>query len=245
MAELARLAVETGACDSENNAPTVAYWLQNLGWLGSVRTKGVWEFNPGSRAGAYGSGDRFIEFRAQQAANPGWPGVLAMESAASILGLAQHLPEREVVAIPRGFNLPKALSGWRSVTANLPPEGRAISDDLSHWNLDGLLAGIAIRPSGYQDLAGLAQWLPDIGPQLHAETIMGCLQDAPAAAWQRAAYLARLAGATTVANSLLTTHPPTTPAWFGGTHAAGARYDPVSQVSDCALAPYLEGGVGS
>jgi len=245
MTGLARIAVATGACDSEDDAAKLVYWLQDLGWLGSVRTKGVWEFNPGSRAGAFGSGDRYIEFRAQQAAHPDWPGVLAMESAASILGLAQHLPEHEVVAIPRGFTVPKALSDWRSVTADLPPEGLAISDDLPHWNLDGLLAGIAMRPSGYQNLAGLAQWLPGVGLQLHAEIIAACLQGAPVSTWQRAAYLSRIAGADSVANHLLEAHPPTTAAWFGGTRTAGARYDPVTQVSDSALAPYLEGGVGS
>ena len=245
MTELARIAVATGACDSAAGAAKLAYWLQDLGWLGSLRTKGVWEFNPGSRAGAFGSGDRFIEFRAQQAAHPDWPGVLAMESAASLLGLAQHIPGYEVVAIPRGFPVPKALSDWRSVTINLPPVGLTISDDLPNWNLDGLLAGIAIRPSGYQDLAGLAQWLPDVGPQLHAEIMRACLQDAPVSAWQRAAYLARIAGATSVANHLLTAHPPVAAAWFGGTHTAGARYDPVTQVSDSSLAPYLEGGIGA
>jgi len=245
MPELARIAVETGACQSIQDAPKLVYWLQELGWLGKVRTKGVWEFYPGARAGAYGSGDRFIEFRAQQAVHPDWPGVLAMESAASLLGLSQHVPNREVVALPKTSVLPKAMGGWRCVTVDLPPQGRAIHDGLPHWNLDGLVAGIAIRPSGYTDLAGLAQWLPDVGPQLDAGAIAACLRDAPAAAWQRTAYLARIAGAIPLAEELLAAHPPAIPAWFGGTRAAGAHYDPVTKVSDVSLHPYREGGVGA
>ncbi|MCL2735662.1 MAG: type IV toxin-antitoxin system AbiEi family antitoxin [Propionibacteriaceae bacterium] len=245
MPELSRIAVETGACHRVQDAPKLVYWLQELGWLGKVRTKGVWEFYPGARAGAYGSGDRFIEFRAQQAVNPDWPGVLAMESAASLLGLSQHVPDREVVALPKTSALPKAMYEWRCVTVDLPPEGRDVHDGLPHWTLDGLVAGIAIRPSGYTDLAGLAQWLPDVGPRLDADTMASCLHDTPAAAWQRAAYLARIAGAIPVAEELLTAHPPTTPAWFGGARAAGARYDLVTKVSDVSLHPYLEGGVGA
>jgi hypothetical protein len=91
MPELAQIAVETGASEPGDGPSKLVYRLQELGWLGSVRTKGVWEFIPGARAGAYSSGDRFIEFRAQHAAHPGWPGVLAMESAATLLGLAQRL----------------------------------------------------------------------------------------------------------------------------------------------------------
>ena len=245
MAELTRMAIQTGASTNQAEAAKLAYWLQHLGWLGSVRTRNVWEFNPGSRAGAYGSGDRFIEFRAQLAADPDWPGVLAMESAASVLGLAQHLPNREVVALPAGTARPKALSNWRRVSVDLPPQGRDVTDDLPHWNLDGLLAGVARKPSGYADLAGLGQWLPDAGGRLHASDIMACLDGAPTPAWQRAAYLARIAGAEGVANQLLQTRPPTNPAWFGPTRTAGASYDAAAKVLDADLAPYLDGGTGA
>ncbi|MDR0592060.1 MAG: hypothetical protein LBG60_02135 [Bifidobacteriaceae bacterium] len=43
-----------------------------------------------------------------------------MESAATVLGLAQHLPEREVVALPPGDRPPRAMSEWRTVGIGLP-----------------------------------------------------------------------------------------------------------------------------
>lgn len=52
------------------DARRVAYELERAGWLGRLRTRHAWEFIPGSRGGVYGSGDRFIEFRAQLAVNP-------------------------------------------------------------------------------------------------------------------------------------------------------------------------------
>jgi len=243
--EISEIAQRVGACTDPDDAARLAYRLQELGWLGSLRTKGVWEFLPGARAGAYGAGDRFIEFRAQRAAHPGWQGVLAMESAASLLGLAQRLPTSEVVALPPGVAMPKALVGWRRVAVVLPGSATGERDGLVHWNASGLIAGIAVRPSGYHDLAGLAQWLPDIGSRLDETVVIECMAGAPSAAWQRAAYLSRLAGVQDVAEQLLAEHRPVTSVWFGATRTVGARYDPVAGVLDADLARYLSGGSGA
>jgi hypothetical protein len=242
--ELTRMAVETGASADEAGAVNLVYRLRDLGWLGTVRTQGVWEFNPGSRAGAFGSGDPFIELRAQLAVDPAWRGCLAMESAATVLGLAQHLPSQEVVALPSGERLPRAMSDWRSVGIDLPDAGRALQDGLPLWNVEGLIVGIAIRPSGYRDLAGLAQWLPEAAMRLREKELLECLEGRSDAVWQRAAYLLRAAGADAIAETVLESRPPRHPVWFGATRTGGS-YDPVAKVSDADLARYLEGGTGA
>ncbi|MDR2373625.1 MAG: hypothetical protein LBD77_05915, partial [Bifidobacteriaceae bacterium] len=160
-------------------------------------------------------------------------------------GLAQRLPEREVLALPVGVTLPKALSDWRSVTISLSAAGVHKSDGLSHWNANGLIAGIAIRPSGYRDLAGLAQWLPQSGGLVEADALAACLAHAPTSAWQRAAYLARWAGAEGVADRLMAERPPKTPVWFGATRSAGATHDPATKITDADLAPLMNTGVGA
>ena len=241
---LTQLAIETGAAADQAGATRLAYWLQDLGWLGSIRTKGAWEFIPGSRAGAIASGDRFIEFRANLAVHPDWSGVLAMESAASVLGLAQHVPDREVVALPPGTPRPKALSEWRTVTVRVPAVGIEVRDAMPTWNVNGLIAGIAQRPSGYQDMPGLGQWLPDVGPALRKDVLFACLAGAAQSAWQRAAYLVRAAGVSVVAEAILAQHPARHALWFGATRTGGI-FDPVARVSDADLAPYLEGGIGA
>jgi len=245
MPELAQIAVDVGACTMTNDASKLVYWLQDLGWLGSLRTKGAWEFIPGARAGAYGSGDRFIEFRAQRAVNLGWPGILAMESAAGLLGLSQRLPDCEVIALPSQVALPKALSEWRRVTVELPESAYMERDGLVYWTATGLIAGIAIRPSGYKDLAGLAQWLPEVAAQLNPEALIKALESAAPTALRRAAYLARLAGVDEIVATLLGGCSSAGTVWFGPTRLAGAHHDLVTGVSDGDLAPYLTGGYGS
>ena len=184
-----------GTAADEAAARRLAYELQRDGWLGRLRTRHVWEFIPGARGGPYGSGDRFIEFRAQHAVDPSWGGVLAMESAASVLGLAQRLPEREVVALPAGAPFPKALAGdWRYVRIDLPPAGLTWVDGLPSWNLEGLIVGIATRPSTYRDIAGLGQWLPGAAAGVDVAAVLSLLENARSSTRQRAAYLLRAMG---------------------------------------------------
>lgn len=228
--------------DSLEVARRLAYRLESLGWLGRLRTRGAWEFLPGARAGAYSSQDRLIEFRAQMEVNPDWRGVLAMESAAMLLGLAQRLPVSESVALPSDEALPKAMSSWHKVSLNQSKQGLTVIDGLPTWNLEGLLAGIAMRPSAYHDLVGLAQWLPEISKDIDTEQLMACLENAPLSAWQRAAYLTALAKADDTTNELLAKRPPKAPIWFSA-NRNGGLYHSASKVSDADLAPLLKAGV--
>ena len=223
----------------------LAYELQRSGWFGQLRTRHAWEFLPGARGGAYGSGDRFIEFRAQRAIRPEWPGVLAMESAASVLGLAQRIPEQEVVALPEDAVFPKALGGeWRHVRVELPEEGLDRIDGLPSWNREGLLVGIGVRPSGYKDVAGLGQWLSTLPREVDAEKIIRLLAPIGAAARQRTAYLLKIAGDSEGALRVVDVYPPRSTAWFGP-RQQGGRYDPLTNVNDTALHRYLSVGSGS
>lgn len=224
----------------------VAYDLQRGGWLGPLRSRGVWEFLPGARGGAFGSGDRFIEFRAQHAVNPGWCGTLAMDSAASVLGLAQRIPEREVVALDAAGALPKALAGqWRFVRIAMPAAGRTTVDSLPTWTLEGLVVGIATRPSSYQDLPGLGQWLPEAAGRVNVETVIGLLAGARSATRQRAAYLLGAGGNVEGRSSILTAYPATSAVWFGPRVAGAGVFDSEAQVNDTALHPYLAVGTGA
>ncbi len=132
-------------------------WASRATPAGSRMSSSVTGGLPAARGGAYGSGDRFIEFRAQRAVDPEWGGVLAMESAASVLGLAQRIPEQEVVALPPGEPFPKALAGqWRYVRSQLPAAAITTVDGLPSWNLEGLLVGIAASTGGGSASLGVA-----------------------------------------------------------------------------------------
>ncbi|MDP4014564.1 MAG: type IV toxin-antitoxin system AbiEi family antitoxin [Candidatus Nanopelagicales bacterium] len=223
----------------------LAYELQRDGWLGNLRTRHAWEFLPGARGGRYGSGDRFIEFRAQQAVNATWPGVLAMESAASVLGLAQRVPEQEVVALAEGEPFPKALTGrWRYVRIHISEEGIASINGLRTWDREGLIVGVAVRPSSYKDVAGLGQWMSASVYEADIEKIIRLLQPMTAAARQRAAYLLWASENLGGAERIVAAYPPTATAWLGP-RQPGGRYEPLTKVSDTLVHNYLSVGNGS
>lgn len=240
-----RLASVMGQLGMVGDPRRMGYELQRGGWLGKLRTRHAWEFLPGARGGAYGSGDRFIEFRAQRAIRPEWPGALAMESAASVLGLAQRIPEREVVALPHRATFPKALGGeWRYVRVEMPEEGIAKIDGLPVWDREGLIVGIGVRPAGYKDVAGLGQWLSASSYEVDVESVLRLLAPMGAAARQRTAYLLLASGNLTGAKQIVAAYPPIETAWLGP-RQQGGRYDPLTKVSDTVLHGYLSVGEGS
>jgi predicted transcriptional regulator of viral defense system len=239
---LARL---IGPPNSPEVARQLAYELQRTGWLGRLRTKGAWEFLPGARGGAFGSQDRFIEFRARRATEPGWRGVLAMESAATTLGLAQRLPAQEVVALPEGSAFPKAFAGdWRCVRIDLGPKGQTVINSLPTWTVDALIVGIAARPSGYRDVAGLGQFLDEAGQRVDPAQVIELLRTQPAATRQRAAYLLSASSQGRKADEVLKTYPPSQPVWLGP-RTTGGHFDRQCLVNDTLIWNYLTIGAGA
>lgn len=245
LARLTEVMADAGL-SRQQDARALAYDLQRGGWLGHLRTRGAWEFLPGARGGAYGSGDRFIEFRAQEAINPEWGGVLAMESAASLLGHAQRLPRKEVVALPSHARLPRALShDWRVVHITVPLRGQTVVEGMRSWNLEGLIFGIAARPSSYEDVAGLGQWLPEAVGQVDVEALISILQEAKPATRQRAAYIMGAAGGVDARSAIVTEYPPGEIAWLGPRVAGASVFDSSTNVNDALLHRYLSVGTGS
>jgi hypothetical protein len=244
LAQITELADRTGTGEASGEARDIAYELQRRGWLGRLRTMNAWEFIPGARAGAYGSGDRLIELRAQLSIKPQMIIALAMESAAVLQRLAQRTPDQEVVWLPAQRERPKALSQFRVVHVDLPVGGTEYVDQLPVWSVEALLVGIATRPSSYHDLAGLAQWLPDSGPRVDYERLLACLADANTSTKQRTIYLLQLAERADIAEDLARRSPPTVPVWFGATRSGG-RLDQLSRVLDAELAPLVSGGTGA
>jgi hypothetical protein len=244
LAQITDVADRFGTGGPQGRAREIAYELQRRGWLGRLRTMNAWEFIPGARAGAYGSGDRLIELRAQLAIKPQMIIALAMESAAVLQRLAQRTPDQEVVWLPAHSERPKALSQLRVVHVDLPAGAIDHVDQLPVWSVEALLAGIATRPSSYRDLAGLAQWLPDSGPRIEYERLLACLAVTNTSTKQRLIYLLQLAERADIAEDLARRFPPTVPVWFGATRSGG-RLDRLSRVLDAELAPLMSGGTGA
>lgn len=230
---------------SEEQVRSVAYALKRAGWLGTLRTRNAWEFLPVARAGAYSAGDRFMEFRAHTATHPDWPGVLAMDSAATLHGLAQRFPEREVLALPKGSNPPKAFAReWRAITTALPATGSTVIDGVRVWTVEALLVGIAERPTSYGDPTGLGQWLAEATTRADVPTVTALLKGLPHPVRQRAAYLFRCVGDDKGRDLILDGAENLLSVWFGSRSRPG-RYDTATGVNDTLLHPYVEVGGGA
>ena len=220
--------------------------LRRAGWLLPLRTRGLWEFAPASRSGAYGSGDPLLPLRAYLTRRPGAPVAVAMESAALRLHLAQHPPSREVVAVGDGVRSEGALAAFRTVALDLGRQAVQEVDGLPTHTVEALLVSMGVKPAGYRDWANVELWLRQAASEVTARDsapvdsvargvlgVMHLLQARPVAAWARVAYLFRLAEQEQAAQQILAAAPgePSGPVYLGPRDRPGT-YDALTHVYD-------------
>jgi len=198
--------------------------LREAGWLLDLGTRGVWEFAPAARAGAFGSGDPFIELRATLARDDGSRFAVAAESAAYLLGLASRRPDREVIGAPAGVRMPKALRDLRVVHWT-PRAESVVRDGLPVWSVTTLLAFMAAKPGGYRDWPNVGEWIVQAARVTTVEAIAGELSGHPRAAWARAAYLLDTGAESDVAAHLMEMAPSGTGPFYLGRRALPGCYD--------------------
>lgn len=248
---LARLAGAPAPEDLSHRVDTVIDALRRSGWLLPLSTRGVWEFAPAARSGAYRSGDPFLPLRAHLHRHPDERIAVAIESAAFLNGLAEHSPALEVIAVPdigRGDGI---YSRFRTVHLDLGR--RAIRPVLGTpvHTVEALLVSMAAKPTGYRDWPNVATWLPEaIAQVLARETsvadgspasgLAGCLElmnGRSAAVWARFAYLFVHVGDEETAGQVLAAGPerPPGPVYLGPRDRKRRHYDRQTRVVDAVL----------
>lgn len=215
--------LEDWAREADVRWPTnvVLQRLREHGWLLDLKTRGVWEFAPAARAGAYGAGDPLIELRATLARRPAAPFAVAAESAAYLLGYASRRPAREVVSAPVGVTVPPALRDYRAVrwTAKTPLAER---ESLPVWGPSTLIAFMAARPSLYRDWPNAGEWLGMAAAVVGVDALRDELKGRSRSAWARAAYLLDLGGRSDLATQVLEDAPGGHgPYYLGPRHRSG------------------------
>lgn len=242
IADLDRIANDLGL---RSSGESIAIRLRALGWLMPLRVRGMWEFAPADRAGAFPGGDVFIELRAALVAHPHLQAGVGFESAAFLRGLATRQPAREVIAVAQGAARLPALSEFRRVELTLPSAAYSRVDGLPVQTTTGIIAAIAIRPDGFTDWPGLAEWLPAVAQQVDAAHLRSFLADRTIAAWARAIYFLRSGGNTTTAAELATFAPAGKGPFYLGPRRAGGHYDAATRVIDTVVARYATAHQGT
>lgn len=208
--------------------------LTDEGWLLSLRSRGVWEFAPAARAGAYGSGDPHIELRATLRKRPDLPVALAEETAAWLHGLSGRPPTRDVLAAPEGLRLPPALATYRVVRATTHVEAER-RNGLPVWGVDTLLVAMADRPGSYRDWPNVTDWLSQAVARATGDGLRAELQDRTRAAWMRLAYLLDRGGDSALATELIGLAPPGQGPYYLGPRSAHGTYHARFDVIDSSL----------
>ncbi|MEI6452315.1 MAG: type IV toxin-antitoxin system AbiEi family antitoxin [Actinomycetes bacterium] len=205
--------------------------LRERGWLLDLKTRGVWEFAPAARAGAYSAGDPLIELRATLTRRPDAPFAVAAESAAYLLGYASRRPAREAVSAPAGLTVPPALRAYR-VVRWVPRAPLVKRESLPVWSPTTLVAFMAARPSLYRDWPNAGEWLGPAAEAVEGDLLHAELEGRSRAAWARAAYLLDLGGQVAAAARLLEDAPPDAGPYYLGPRNRQGRHSGAFDVID-------------
>lgn len=228
-----REALKAWALEAGIHWPTdvVLQRLRERGWLLDLKTRGVWEFAPAARAGAYGAGDPLVELRATLARRPAAPFAVAAESAAYLLGYASRRPAREVVSAPVDASVPPALRSYRVVrwTVETPLVAR---EGLPVWSPSTLVAFMAAKPSLYRDWPNAGEWLGMAVATVDMGALRGELKGRSRPAWARAAYLLDLGGRADLAAQVLEHAPSGRGPYYLGPRDRAGRHSRAFDVVD-------------
>ena len=185
-AELTELVRRAGI---QTEPRVVADRLRRLGWLLPTATAGVWEFAPGSHAGAVGHGDQYLELRAALAARPSLNAAVCLISALAAQGLSDRAPDRLEVAVPSSRGVPDGLRrGARVVifVAHLTP---VQSQGVPIHQPSTILVHLAARPTDVSGWGAVADALPDLVDTISAADLETELAGRARSVRARLAYL--------------------------------------------------------
>lgn len=186
IAELTELAAANGV---RTDPKVVASRLRGHGWLLPTGTQGVWEFAPGAHAGPIGHGDPTVALRAALERTPGLDAALALGTAAWAHGLADRLPSKLDIAVPKGRHVPAGLAHTTRVTrftSNLDPV--SLKGVPTH-RTETVLVHLATHPTAVRSWASVREWLPEAAAEADPGALWNELAHRPATVSVRLGYL--------------------------------------------------------
>lgn len=175
--------------DVGTDTKVVAARLRERGWLLKTGTRGVWEFAPGSHAGAYGNGDPVLPLQAVLAVHPQLPAALALNTAAWAWGYADRVPTRLDVAVPTLAAAPSALLAQTNVMVFRPALEPLRAKGAPVHRPESVVAHLASSPDVVRSWGAVLEWLPDLAGDLSGDALQRELCGRSRAVRVRAGYL--------------------------------------------------------
>jgi len=167
--ELARLTAQLAIATP---ARVATQRLAKNGWLLPTGVRGVWEFAPGSRAGAYSSDRHDLLLAAQLAATPELPARVALGSALWSAGLADRRPDTLEVSLPPTVRVPAALRGNARVVRLKPVLEPAVDVDVPTDRPETVLVHAAATPTQVRSWASLLEALDELAATCNVDDVV-------------------------------------------------------------------------
>ena len=143
----------------------VAARLRTSGWLLATGQRGVWEYAPADRAGAFSAHDPVLPFQAFLAVDGGQGCALTFQAAAWARGLADRVPARLEVAVPNGRTsrrLPGSLEPSVFRPALTPGRLRGVPV----LQPDSVLVHMAAKPTDVRSWTSAEEWLTALAGEI-------------------------------------------------------------------------------
>ena len=167
----------------------IAARLREAGWLLPIGKRGVWEFAPGSHAGAIGHGDPTTPLLAALAARPDLPAALALGSAAWALGFADRVPSTLDIAVPTGTRVGQDLRRIAAVSRFTTHVGHATAKGVPCHRAEQVVVHLAADPAAPRSWGAVLEWLPDLAADADRAVLLDELEGRPRAVAVRVGYL--------------------------------------------------------
>jgi len=226
--EIASIAARHGI---RTPAKLIAHRLAERGWLLSTGVRGVWEFAPAERAGAYSDGGSLLALRAVLVNKPPVRPALALGSALWWHNLSERAPDLHEVAVPAGASVSAAIQrNFRVVRFKPNLQPREVQGVPVHRPAT-ILVHLASHPAQVRSWSAVLERLGDLVRLSTEEDLRRELRGRPTATQVRLAYL--LSGvAPDVADRLGI--EPAGKVWFGPRRKV-RHYDSTWRVADTVL----------
>ena len=207
--EIAALAHKEGVLTDPS---MIASRLKQTGWLLPTSQRGVWEFSPAARAGAFSQNDPLREIKAFQIANPDISCCLCLQTAAWALGLADRVPYKKELAFPEipRRHIAKDIMTFRFKPTLEPKEVRGVPCLVP----ESIIVHLVVKPDQVKSWESVMEWLPDVVYESDAEKIMLELVGRPASVYQRTGYLLQMMYPA-AADAIFEKTCPSSKIWFG------------------------------